>query len=161
MEPSTYEIEAGSESGEAFSSDQYEAWSSIEAARDYLSDHVDAITDMSFLDNNVLKITTEGRPETYHLVVNEVGSDEERRRLMATTHPEESPFVQHEWVDASEVNAAKVNAALELAWLYGHIDGAHHKMWVIDQMARMLLDEQSYQAFKNEGDAEWKTGTPP
>jgi hypothetical protein len=31
-----------------------------------------------------------------------------------------------------------VTKALAFAMLYGTIDGAHHKMWVIDQMVRAL-----------------------
>jgi hypothetical protein len=32
----------------------------------------------------------------------------------------------------------KIAKALDLANSYGGIDGAHHKMWVIDQMVRAL-----------------------
>lgn len=32
----------------------------------------------------------------------------------------------------------KIKEALNIAWSYGQIDGAHHKMWVIDQMVRVL-----------------------
>lgn len=32
----------------------------------------------------------------------------------------------------------RINKALEIALRYGGIDGAHHKTWVIDQMARVL-----------------------
>jgi hypothetical protein len=31
-----------------------------------------------------------------------------------------------------------IKKALELAFRYGQIDGAHHKLWVIDQMVREL-----------------------
>lgn len=34
----------------------------------------------------------------------------------------------------------RISAALEVAFAYGSIDGEHHKMWVIDQMVRSLLD---------------------
>jgi hypothetical protein len=34
---------------------------------------------------------------------------------------------------------SKIEKALEFAMRYGSIDGGHHKMWVIDQMARALL----------------------
>lgn len=37
-------------------------------------------------------------------------------------------------------------AAVEIARRYGGIDGAHHKMWVIDQMCRELLGDD-YEAF--------------
>lgn len=39
----------------------------------------------------------------------------------------------------------RIYKALEIAWRYGQIDGSHHKMWVIDQMARALWgDEKEY-----------------
>jgi hypothetical protein len=34
-----------------------------------------------------------------------------------------------------------VAAALEIIERYGGIDGEHHKMWVIDQIARALLGD--------------------
>lgn len=33
-----------------------------------------------------------------------------------------------------------IEKALEYAYRYGQIDGAHHKQWVIDQMVRALLE---------------------
>jgi hypothetical protein len=36
---------------------------------------------------------------------------------------------------------AKIAAALKLIEQYGGIDGGHHKMWVIDQVARALTGE--------------------
>jgi hypothetical protein len=33
----------------------------------------------------------------------------------------------------------RIYKAIEIAFKYGMIDGAHHKMWVIDQMLRILL----------------------
>ena len=35
-------------------------------------------------------------------------------------------------------NNEKIQKAIELGFSYGDIDGAHHKMWVIDQMIRIL-----------------------
>lgn len=35
----------------------------------------------------------------------------------------------------------KIEAAIEIAFQYGGIDGAHHKAWVIDQMLRVLADD--------------------
>ena len=32
----------------------------------------------------------------------------------------------------------RIKKALGIAWSYGCIDGSHHKMWVIDQMVRVL-----------------------
>lgn len=40
----------------------------------------------------------------------------------------------------------RCEAAVEIAYRYGGIDGAHHKTWVIDQMCRELLGDQ-YEAF--------------
>jgi hypothetical protein len=58
--------------------------------------------------------------------------------------------------------------ALKLAFVYGWIDGAHHKDWVIDQMCRVITGE-NYEAFvahaKNgeEGPEtyEWDEGIAP
>jgi len=36
----------------------------------------------------------------------------------------------------------KINGAIELKERYGGIDGDHHKTWVIDQVARVLLGDQ-------------------
>lgn len=42
----------------------------------------------------------------------------------------------------------KIIKALEIAWQYSQIDGAHHKAWVIDQMVRALCgDEETYKLF--------------
>lgn len=32
----------------------------------------------------------------------------------------------------------KIDKAIEIGFAYGGIDGGHHKMWVIDQMLRVL-----------------------
>ena len=37
-----------------------------------------------------------------------------------------------------KTESEKIQAAIELAVMYGGIDGAHHKDWVIDQMVRTL-----------------------
>ena len=63
---------------------------------------------------------------------------------------------------------SRMEAAVDLAFRYGGIDGAHHKMWVIDQMVRILAGD-SYtelvaEACKGEDGPntyEWDTGTPP
>lgn len=41
----------------------------------------------------------------------------------------------------------RINEAVKIAWQYGQIDGSHHKMWVIDQMIRVLLGEDKYGKF--------------
>lgn len=65
----------------------------------------------------------------------------------------------------------KIVEALELAFQYGTCDGSHHKMWVIDQMVRVLLGPEKYELWvaKFNGPAdedgcteyEWDVGTPP
>ena len=54
--------------------------------------------------------------------------------------------------------------AVNLAYQYGQIDGAHHKAWVIDQMVRSILGD-SYEAFvadyENDGEYEWDKGIAP
>ncbi len=62
----------------------------------------------------------------------------------------------------------KIDKALELAMAYGDIDGAHHKMWVIDQMVRVLA-ENNYDRLitrHNQGNCgpdtySWDTGISP
>lgn len=40
----------------------------------------------------------------------------------------------------AEEKQERINKAIRVAWSYGQIDGAHHKMWVIDQMVRELCE---------------------
>ena len=58
-----------------------------------------------------------------------------------------------------------INAALKIPYRYGCIDGAHHKMWVIDQIVRALCgDDETYQAWVKEyerADYEWDGGIKP
>lgn len=54
--------------------------------------------------------------------------------------------------------------ALDVAFRYGQIDGDHHKLWVIDQMLRLILGEgyeEFVQKFQASGDYEWQTGIAP
>lgn len=45
----------------------------------------------------------------------------------------------------------QIDKALEIAWRYSQIDGAHHKAWVIDQMVRALCGrEEVYKEFISE-----------
>lgn len=61
----------------------------------------------------------------------------------------------------------RIKNALKYAWSYGQIDGSHHKMWVIDQMARALLEEEyeewvkSYETPDGDDYWEWDTGIAP
>ena len=63
---------------------------------------------------------------------------------------------------------AQVDEALELARLYGGIDGDHHKAWVIDQMVRALTgdDYPAFVADAKDGENgpesyEWSEGIAP
>ncbi len=65
-------------------------------------------------------------------------------------------------------DAHKIDAALELAFRYGGIDGGHHKMWVIDQMIRILAGDAYEERVKAEcagedgpNTYEWDTGIAP
>lgn len=55
--------------------------------------------------------------------------------------------------------------AINVALQYGGIDGGHHKMWVIDQMLRELLEESAYKdaiaLYENDSEYEWDVGIPP
>ncbi len=61
----------------------------------------------------------------------------------------------------------KIVVALYIA-KWGSIDGAHHKMWVIDQMVRALAGDEYDDWVKNYESGtdgpntyEWNTGTAP
>lgn len=72
-----------------------------------------------------------------------------------------APFVG----DDVEERAAR---ALDVAFTFGQFDGSHHKMWVIDQIARILTGEK-YDEFiiaHNDGEDgpetyEWDDGIAP
>lgn len=62
----------------------------------------------------------------------------------------------------------KIDEAVGVAIQYGQIDGAHHRVWVIDQMLRLLLGEKydAVIAEANDGEDgpntyEWDVGIPP
>jgi len=67
-----------------------------------------------------------------------------------------------------ESDAERIQLAVELAFEYGGFDGDHHKMWVIDQMVRLLLGD-SYDVavaeakFGEDGPEtyDWDTGVAP
>ena len=61
-----------------------------------------------------------------------------------------------------------VQAALEIAFRFGGIDGEHHKAWVIDQMVRALTGDGYVEWVKEACDGEdgpetyeWDEGIPP
>ena len=56
-----------------------------------------------------------------------------------------------------------VQDAINLAIRYGQTDGSEHRLWVIDQMVRILAGDKYDRiiAYACDGDNEWKVGTPP
>jgi hypothetical protein len=58
----------------------------------------------------------------------------------------------------------RIDAAMVYISEYGYIDGEHHKQWVLDQVARCLLQD-AYDEWANDpSDAdcfEWDTGIAP
>ena len=73
-------------------------------------------------------------------------------------------------IESAEHNTdARIQAALDMA-TEGYCDGGHHKMWVIDQMVRILLfTEAAYNEWVAEFEAgengpktyEWSVGIAP
>lgn len=61
------------------------------------------------------------------------------------------------------IEAERIKEALEVA-IDGTIDGAHHKMWVIDQMV-LALTGDDYEAwvaeYEQAGEYEWDRGVAP
>ncbi len=57
----------------------------------------------------------------------------------------------------------RILKAVEIAFANGQIDGSHHKLWVIDQMLRILLGKEYETWVKQyESDGEiWDVGIPP
>jgi hypothetical protein len=53
---------------------------------------------------------------------------------------------------------------LDLLNSFGQIDGAHHKAWVIDQIARIILAERYIYwiaQYRENGEYEWDCGIAP
>ena len=70
-------------------------------------------------------------------------------------------------------NSEKIKKSMELLYSYGQVDGSHHKAWVIDQIAQILLGS-SYEKFvhdyeyldengneSEEREYSWDTGIAP
>lgn len=60
----------------------------------------------------------------------------------------------------------RISKATDLAWRYAQIGGDHHKMWVIDQMLRVLFKtEEDYKNFvaeyEEDGEYKWDVGIAP
>jgi len=60
----------------------------------------------------------------------------------------------------SNMNDTVVDIILQ----YGGIDGGHHKMWVIDQILRMVTGpayDNVIEDYENDGEYEWDVGIAP
>lgn len=62
----------------------------------------------------------------------------------------------------------RIDDAIKLALECGQTDGAHHKMWVIDQIVRILAGDNYESLIRARCDGEdgpdtyaWDVGTPP
>ena len=57
----------------------------------------------------------------------------------------------------------RTNEAIALAICYGQTDVSDHRLWVIDQMVRILAGDEYDQiiAYACDGCGDWKVGTPP
>lgn len=62
----------------------------------------------------------------------------------------------------------RIEEALEIAFQYGNIDGAHHKAWAIDQIVRTLTGDQYAKWVVDYCDGidgpktyDWSIGIPP
>lgn len=60
----------------------------------------------------------------------------------------------------------RIAEAMDLAWRYAQIGGDHHKMWVIDQMLRVLFEtEEDYKRwvaeYEADGEYDWDVGIAP
>lgn len=57
-----------------------------------------------------------------------------------------------------------IDKAINIAYEYGQIDGAHHKTWVIDQMIRELLGteyDKFIKEYEEDGEYTWDIGIAP
>ena len=61
---------------------------------------------------------------------------------------------------SESVEAARIGKALEIAEEWAEFEGAHHRMWVIDQMVRALIPT-TYTAWVEALDFEWDVGIAP
>ena len=67
-------------------------------------------------------------------------------------------------VELAENLQQRIDKAIEIAYQYAQIDGAHHKMWTIDQMLRELLDskyDEFIREYEEDGEYTWDIGISP
>ncbi len=66
--------------------------------------------------------------------------------------------------DLIQQEGGGVKDALEVIYLFGQIEGDHHRAWVIDQVTRHLLGSQYdkwVEAMKADGEYSYDTGIAP
>ncbi len=75
----------------------------------------------------------------------------------------ETNLVEVDMTNLSEVD--RINAAVDLAWRYGGIDGTDHQKWLVDQMLRKMLRDDEYEEFvrryESYGEYKWDIGIAP
>lgn len=54
----------------------------------------------------------------------------------------------------------KIDDAITLIYDYGAYEGEHHKQWVLDQVIRLLMDEDQYDTFRMLNE-DWDEGIAP
>ena len=61
----------------------------------------------------------------------------------------------------------RIKEALEIAFNYGQIDGSYHRLWVIDQMVKVLCQDEyakfisDYETDEDGEEYEWDNGIAP
>lgn len=75
----------------------------------------------------------------------------------------ERVFKQSDLLSKRAEKPPEIEKAIEIGIRYGQIDGDHHRLWVIDQMLRVLLGEKYDETIKeaNGTEYDWDVGIPP
>ena len=130
----------------------------IKRVFDYIEDEIKEKGEISQFKEDVLYIIHE-------LLERQLSKDEltaceivvKNRKAMIQVEKEKRT---QEYIQQLENKQQKV---IDLIFQYGQIDGEHHKTWVIDQIIRILLEEQYDKWVKEyeEDDYTWKTGIAP
>lgn len=89
-------------------------------------------------------------------------------RLSALTARRHPRYTGGGIVKGSKRAEARIARAMDVAYRYGGLDGAHHKEWVIDQMVRELMGDEYEAWVKNQKAGEdgpetydWPEGIAP
>lgn len=67
-------------------------------------------------------------------------------------------------IDFNELDR-RIDRAVDQILSYGMFDGSHHKQWLLDQILRILLDDDYHNRIKEynsyEDYEDWDEGSPP